>query len=222
MTRKLVVFDFDGTLVDFIHAFGIALEEFSTARQMPYDLAKMSAGYIDPYKYDLGWGLPLDQQKPLHDALMDYILEETIQNKRFIPPLFDGAKSVLDELAQSYDFAVVTARDRPTLQAIMDYHQIKSYFPAVRTLCCVHERGYKIKPAPDALHCLLRDTKHKVEDVVVIGDTTADIDMANAAGAKSIAAGWGLHPRERIMQSNPSAWADHVSDLPRLIKDLFN
>ena len=222
MNRKLVVFDFDGTLVDFIHAFSIALAEFSHARNLPHDLAKMSAGYIDPYKYDLGWGLPLDRQKPLHDALMDYILEETIANKRFIPPLFDGAKSVLEELAQSYDFAVVTARDRPTLHAIMDYHQIKNHFQAIRTLCCTRERGYNLKPAPDAIYCLLKDTKHMLDDVIMVGDTTADIDMANAAGVKSIAVAWGLHPRERLAASNPTIMLDSVNDLPAAISKLFN
>ena len=222
MSRKLVVFDFDGTLVDFRQAFKEGLVEFSETRKLPYDVDKMTVGYVDPDRNDLGWGIPLDQQKAMINELSRFMMVETSERQRFIPPLFAGIQDALLKLAETFDLSIVTARHRDSLMSILNHHRMGSHFPNLRTLDCANERGYPIKPAPDALYCLLKDTKHGFDDVVMVGDTTADVDMANAAGVKSIAVAWGLHPRERLMQSKPTIMAETVGDLPRLVKDLFN
>src|SRR4051812_6252601 len=112
MTRKMVVFDFDGTLVESHVGFTESLKEFSDARNMPYDGAKMAAGYIDPEKYDLGWQIPLDQQPVILKALQDFYYSEMTSHLRFLPTLFDGAVDALEILSQDYDLSIITARDR--------------------------------------------------------------------------------------------------------------
>jgi phosphoglycolate phosphatase len=222
MNRKLVVFDFDGTLVDFMDSFESAVVEFSMARSIPYDVKKLTLGYVDPKKNDLGWGVPFDDQEDLLEELSNFMKMETTERQRFIPPLFSKMGEALDELAEQHELGIVTARNRESLNVVLNHHKILHHFPNMRTLNCARERGYPIKPAPDALYCLLKDTKHTLDDVIMVGDTTADIDMANAAGVKSIAVAWGLHPRERLLQSKPSMMAETIGDLPRIIKELFN
>lgn len=222
MTRKLVVFDFDGTLIDSRDSFGVALKEFSEARGLLHDHDKLSVGYVDPMKYDMGWGVPLEQQEDLLNQLMDYIQEETLQHKKFIPPLFSGAVQMLSDIVHDYDLALVTARDRPTTEVILDQHDLNRFFPHIRTICCARERGYRIKPAADSLHCLWKDTGHGSIHTLVVGDTTSDVQMAHAAGAKSIAVTWGLHPRSKLETVTPTAFADKVSELPQLIDSLFS
>lgn len=222
MQRKLIVFDFDGTLVDSHNAFAEGLKEFSEARGLPHDINKMATGYVDPYKFDLGWGLPLAEQRPVFDDLNDYIDAETTQKNRFIPTLYEHVTDILPQLAEMYDLAVVTARHRTSFQVIIKYYGFDPFFPSARTACCARERGYSIKPAPDALHCLLNETGHKHDNVIMIGDTTADIGMANAAGVKSIAVLWGYHTRDKLAVLSPLVYAEKVNELPRLVDQLFD
>jgi phosphoglycolate phosphatase len=222
MSKKMVVFDFDGTLVDAHTQFVVGLKHFSEARGLPWDGDKMGAGYTNPAKFDLGWGVPLEQQTALLRELNEFYFGEITNHKRFLPILFDGAREAIQELAKDYDLSIVTARDRKSLQIVLDHYELTPYFPDFRSLCCARDRGYDIKPAPDAMQCLLRDTGHAVEDSVVIGDTIADIAMANNAGAKSIAALWGVHARDRLASEKPTMMLENIRDLPQAVNELFN
>ena len=222
MTKKLIVFDFDGTLIDSQNHFDTSLIEFSTMKGLEYDTVKMARGYVDPINNDLGWNIPKDQQPALFEEMAEYNVGQLINHGRFMPEFFPDALAILHELSRAYDLALVTARDRQTTQVILKHHNVSHYFPALRTLCCARERGYPIKPAPDSLECLLRDTKHKAEDVVVVGDTTSDIKMAHAAGTYSIAALWGLQPIEYLEAVNPTTMIKRIADLPQTVKEVFS
>ena len=219
--RKLIVFDFDGTLVDAHGEYTNALKEFSETRNLPWDTHKMALGYTAPGISDLGWGVSIEEQLILFKDLNEFYFSEMSNNNRFMPTLFPDTINVLDALKQDYDLGVITARDRNSLLAVFRYYNLDQYFTGYRSLCCARDRGYKIKPMPDAVHCLLNDTFHKVENIVVIGDTTADIGMANAAGAKSIAALWGVHPAEKLQSENPTLMVENISDLPQAILKIF-
>ena len=220
--RKLIVFDFDGTLIESQPTFDLALEEFSTGRSLPFDAKKMAVGYVNPLKYDLGWGVTLAEQPQLLEDVNDYYTDQMIVHGRLMAPLFPHAKEVLTELSNDYDLSIVTARARSTLNVILKHHGIEGLFPHYRSLCCARDRGYSIKPAPDALECLLRDTKHDPRDVVVVGDTTSDILMANNAGVKSIAALWGAHPKEKLETAKPTVMLETIADLTEIVTDIFN
>ena len=53
----------------------------------------------------------------------------------------------------------------------------------------------------------------KEDDVLVVGDTTFDIDMGNSAGCKTGAVTYGNHSRERLMTSHPTFVIKHFSKL---------
>jgi phosphoglycolate phosphatase-like HAD superfamily hydrolase len=221
MSRKLIVFDFDGTIVQSHYMYTQALQAFSEARGLQWDAMKMATGYVDPLRKDLGWGVPLEQQPQLFKELNEFYAHEVRQNKRFLPTLFDGMESVLAELYNHYDLGIVSAQIRTSMLAVLEHYDLVKYFPKYRSICCARDRGYAIKPAPDALECLLRDMDRRAEDTIVIGDSMDDIAMARAAGAKSIAVVWGFYSRDRLEAENPTVVLDTISDLPETIRTLF-
>jgi len=219
--RKLIVFDFDGTLVDSQFIFDVALEDFSSGKSLSWDIKKMAVGYVDPLKYDLGWGVALKDQPAIFHDFNIFMNERFRTDPRYMPVLFEHADTVLQELKEDYDLCIITARARESLLATLAYYNLSELFPNYRSLCCATDRGYPIKPMPDAVHCLLNDTKHLIENIVIVGDTTADIGMANAAGAKSIAALWGVHPAEKLQSANPTVMLDSITGLPDAIRRVF-
>lgn len=220
--RKLIIFDFDGTLVNSQIVFDVALKDFSESLSMPWDAQKMAVGYVDPNKYDLGWNLSLVEQQAMFDqfcAFMDKRWEEN--DPSYIPVIFEHTLNVLQELKQSYDLGIITARNRHGLLQILEHYKMLEFFPHYRTHCCAKDRGYPIKPMPDAVHCMVTDTQHSLENIIIVGDTTADIGMANAAGTKSIAVLWGAHPREKLQTEKPTLMLEEMAGLPAAIRQLF-
>ena len=53
------------------------------------------------------------------------------------------------------------------------------------------------------------------KDLVMIGDTTYDLEMAKAAGVKAIGVSWGHHPVERLKE-----WAPVVHSIDELQRAL--
>ena len=53
------------------------------------------------------------------------------------------------------------------------------------------------------------------EDLIMVGDTTYDLEMAHAAGVKAIGVTWGHHSAERLRQWAPVV--DSVEELRRLL-----
>ena len=64
------------------------------------------------------------------------------------------------------------------------------------------------KPHPGMLLQALSETGMRAEDAVMIGDTAFDMEMAQAAGIEGIGVVWGYHRAERLR----AAGASHVVD----------
>lgn len=60
---------------------------------------------------------------------------------------------------------------------------------------------------------LLKRMNLKEDEVLVVGDTTFDIDMGNSAGCKTVAVIYGNHSQERLMNSHPTFVIEHFSKL---------
>jgi len=72
------------------------------------------------------------------------------------------------------------------------------------------ERG---KPHPEAVLRLLAAARCRPDKAAVIGDTTYDIEMGKGAGARTIAATYGMHARSTLASFEPDAFIDDVAEL---------
>ncbi len=69
------------------------------------------------------------------------------------------------------------------------------------------------KPNPDLLHAIMAG--RSTDDLVMVGDTTYDLEMAQAAGVRAVGVAWGHHSVERL-----APWARvarSVEELGRLL-----
>ena len=137
-------------------------------------------------------------------------------NKPGIVKLFPHVRETIAELyAMGIIITVASSRGRDTLVSFLDEMGLMMYISKVVSSQDVEQA----KPAPDMVLALLKRMNLKEDEVLVVGDTTFDIDMGNSAGCKTVAVTYGNHSQERLMTSHPTFVIEHFSKLANL---LFN
>ena len=187
----IVVFDLDGTLIDSKQAL---LEA--------HDMAWSSNGLARPSNeaiLDL-IGLPLietmqrlapDQDPvPLAKA---YSESYSAVAERY-EVLFEGMATLL---AQPFRAAVATGKSQRGAERAVARHGLTGRFEVVFGGDAVP----RPKPFPDMLEAIRTATGE--HDLVMIGDTVYDLEMAHAAGAYAIGVSWGHHTAERLTHLAP-------------------
>ena len=194
----LVVFDLDGTLIDSTRAL---LESHKAAWK--------SVGLKSPPKEDILslTGLPLIEimqklgpdQDPM--ALAEVYSQAYVRASRH-ECLFEG---ISDLLARPFRAAVATGKSQRGADRVVRQFGFENRFEVVLGGNAVS----KPKPNPDLLFSIMKKTG--TENIVMIGDTTYDLEMAHAAGVRGIGVSWGHHPPE-ILQK----WAPVVNSVKEL------
>ena len=194
----LVVFDLDGTLIDSTRAL---LESHKAAWK--------SVGLKSPPKEDILslTGLPLIEimqklgpdQDPM--ALAEVYSQAYVRASRH-ECLFEG---ISDLLARPFRAAVATGKSQRGADRVVRQFGFENRFEVVLGGNSVS----KPKPNPDLLFSIMKNPG--TENIVMIGDTTYDLEMAHAAGVRGIGVSWGHHPPE-ILQK----WAPVVNSVKEL------
>ena len=69
------------------------------------------------------------------------------------------------------------------------------------------------KPHPESMELLQTLTGLAAEDLLMVGDTPFDLDMARAAGVPSLAVGHGFYGQEALAACGPRAYAPDTAAL---------
>ena len=204
----LLVFDWDGTLIDSAAAIVESLQ-----------LACVDIGLSRPTderaRHIIGLGL--------RDALSDLVpeLDEKDYGKlvdryriHFLQrdpqtALFRGIEEGLAALrGNGHLLAIATGKSRRGLERALDQTGLRAHFAASR---CADE-GHS-KPHPGMLQAVMDELCIAADATLMIGDTTHDLQMAANAGVRSVAVTYGAHPRETLQASKPEACVDTVDEL---------
>jgi phosphoglycolate phosphatase len=209
-TRRfdLIVFDWDGTLVDSTTLIGESLQQAcrDLGLPVPDDAAAryvIGLGLADAMKMVVP-ELPPDRYPELGARYGRHYLAREAEI-----PLFDGARELLAELgAAGYLLAVATGKSRAGLARALAVAGLEGVFHATR---CADE-GFP-KPHPDMLLHLMERLAVEPHATLMIGDTTHDLDLAQNAGAAGLAVTYGAHPPEGLASRAPLAAVDSMIEL---------
>jgi phosphoglycolate phosphatase len=211
----LVIFDCDGTLVDSQHVIANAMR-----------MAFREAGLAEPQDHEVRniIGLSLDQAvgalapeahpvEPLREAYKAAFIRQR-QQPGFHEPLFSGARDILHELSQMDHvlLGVATGKSRRGVDVLFEREQLADYFVAVQTA-----DDAPSKPHPGMIENAMRQTGVSPHNVLMVGDTTYDIEMARNAGVGAIGVRWGYHEDERLEQAGAHRMIDEFGDLHDLL-----
>jgi len=123
--------------------------------------------------------------------------------------LFDGVLPMLADLkARHHWLAVATGKSRRGLDEALHAAELKGMFDGSRT--ADETAG---KPHPRMLHELMREFGVEPERVLMIGDTTHDLQMALNAGCPSVGVSYGAHEPEVFHALKPRHVVHSVREL---------
>jgi len=206
---KAIIFDWDGTLMNsearIVDAIQTAAKETGLP-VLPYDESKQIIG-LSLEKAILGLYPDLEpsQVVVMSEAYTQCFLEESIVE--MVP--FDGAEALLLNLnQQGLKVAIATGKSRKGLNAVLAETGFGVYFDMTRTP--VESAS---KPDPLMLTQILEKFGLEVEDAVMIGDTTFDMEMAQNIEMDRIALSHGVHQTEVLQEYSPVAILDSLNEL---------
>lgn len=217
MARKqfdLIVFDWDGTLMDSTSTIVKCIQ--ASARDLGLPVPR-----DDVASHVIGLGLSEAMQAAMPDVDPKYY-PRMVERYRYHflskdheLSLFPGVQQMLQELSQqAYFLAVATGKSRVGLNRALNTFKLLSLFDATR---CADETFSK--PHPAMLQELTRELGQDMKRTVMIGDTTHDLLMANNAGAAAVAVQYGAHPADQLDACLPLYSAATVAELHQWLNE---
>jgi phosphoglycolate phosphatase len=123
--------------------------------------------------------------------------------------LFQGVLPLLDALrARGHLLAVATGKSRRGLDEVLHSVQLRGMFDSSRT---ADETASK--PHPLMLQELMAELGVEPDRLLMIGDTTHDLQMAQSAGCASVGVSYGAHAPTAFADFSPLYVADSVAML---------
>mgnify|MGYP006275211219 CR=1 FL=1 len=216
---RLVVFDVDGTLIDSRRGILSAMRAAFAAAGRP---APPEAEILSIVGLSLPVALARLAPGGPVNALVAAYLEAFLAMRAAgagegASPLFPGARAALERLdAAGLLLAVATGKARRGLLHALEAHDLERFFLATQSA-----DDAPSKPHPGMVLNALRLTGVDAADAIMVGDTTFDVEMARAAGARAVGVSWGHHAPEALMAAGAAAVIDGFEALDAALDALW-
>jgi len=207
--HELIIFDWDGTLMDsiakIVRCFMAAMDDLALDRP-----SEAAARHV----IGLGLSEALATLLPKADAntrnqVAERYRQHFLHHDQTDMPLFPGVREGLESLVeQGFRLAVATGKARRGLNRVLTDTGMADLFVATRT---ADESASK--PNPQMLEDILELTGVDPAQALMVGDTTYDLQMAQNARMDSLAVSYGVHGRDQLLQHGPLVCVDSFQEV---------
>jgi phosphoglycolate phosphatase len=210
----LIIFDWDGTLIDsidwIVHCLQTAAKQCELAIPEPQAARDVIGLSITKACAKLFPGVDDETLIRLTDHYQQTYLSRQLSRE----DLFPGVYEMLVELKQSgYQLAVATGKTRTGLQEALKATATEDLFFITR---CSDETASK--PDPLMLHQIIQHANAANDRTLMVGDSTHDLQMAINAQISSIAVSCGAHPEDILQHYNPLMCLQQPAELLNIIR----
>ena len=206
---SVIVFDWDGTLMDSTHGIVQAIQGACRDLELKVPSAAQAAWVIGlSLEPALRHAVP-ELTKSLEPLFLERYRHHYLGRDQTLK-LFDGIPELLADLkASGATLAVATGKSRVGLNRALTSTALHSTFQASRTA----DETFG-KPHPGMLLELMDELMVEPAHVVMVGDTSHDLQMAANAGVHGLGVAYGgAHPADELRASPNQGVVEHVADL---------
>ena len=203
-----IVFDWDGTLIDSTAMIAAAIRNAAADLNLPDPGLQRASGVIGlGLMQALAIAVPELPPERATEFAARYRVHYLAGESRL--QLFPNARELLAQLrARGRKLAIATGKTRAGLARALDSLGLAKQFDASR---CADET--EPKPSPKMLLELADMLQTRPAWMMMVGDTTHDLQMAEAAGAAAVAVTHGAHPAAALHQAGALAVVDSLEEL---------
>lgn len=195
----LIIFDWDGTLIDSIDWIAHCLQKAGALCACPIPERQAAKDVIGLSIDKAMQALFPEADAPKIEKLVQHYSDEYFSKPIGPEDLFVGVHEMLVQLKSSgIKLAVATGKTRAGLDEALAGTGTAELFCATR---CADETASK--PDPLMLHEIIAHAQVPKERVLMVGDSIHDLQMAQNAQIASIAVACGAHAEEHLQQYQP-------------------
>ncbi|WP_432799273.1 HAD family hydrolase [Poriferisphaera sp. WC338] len=219
MSKKAVIFDLDGTLVN-------SLQDLADAVNHTMQTLGRPVHELSQYRYLVGQGLRRLIYDALggdgsaeHDALTDRGIE--IFHMYYDVHQFDhtdvytGVSELLDVLTE-HKVRLCVLSNKPHDATTNITKRLLGRWPF--EIVCGHREGMPAKPNPASAMKIIEELGLEPNDCVYVGDSKVDMLTGKSAGMFTVGVTWGFRDREELQQNG----ADQLIDQPMELLDFLD
>lgn len=218
---NLVIFDLDGTLVEFRYRFAeaktgvldlLASLGISLSADAVY---RPTQDIFDEVAFQVKkrGSLNLDEVMARVNDLIDLYEMEAATSTT----IFEETKSVLEVLKKNgVKTALVTNNGRKATEFMLRRFHLKGYFDIIVT----RNDGLRLKPYPDGIHWVLNKVGVSGHKTLFVGDSPIDVKAGRAAGVIVAALKSSFFKSLSDFEIKPDYLLDRLSDILLLIRRL--
>lgn len=212
-TPELVIFDWDGTLMDSAAHIIDSMQQAARELQQPVPAdadVRHIIGLALPEAIRLLFPqTPAELHEPIRQAYARHFIAGSASNSR----LFEGALPLLEALRDAGRvLAIATGKSRLGLDRVLEQTGLGHFFAITR---CADESASK--PDPLMLQQILAHTGFSPAQAVMVGDTSYDLAMAQRLAMPRIGVNYGAHAESLLWPHEPLAVVSEVSALSPLL-----
>lgn len=215
--KPTVIFDLDGTLQD---SEAVIIRSFMGL----YEKHDKAENFTEEKQVSvLGPSLEESMSKLFPDLDSKMLIDEYRENfkkyqNEMLKPL-DGAVELCKTLKENgYTVGIVTTRKRPSTEECLKIVGLAEY---IDDYCCGDEVEHQ-KPAIDGYDMIINRNNWNKADIVVVGDSVADVNGGKNYGAYTIAYPSNPKKRETLENANPNAIVNSLNEVYDLINQEHN
>lgn len=211
---KIFAFDLDGTIVNSLHhTFQVLREAAAELGQMDLSAEKIiqHLGTTEEVMLTDIYGPSIGM-----DIADLYVKRFTEQVEKV--EVFPGMLEIIKELKnRGRKVALFTARGRRATDPILNHLGLQKHFDVIVTGTEV----LKTKPDPEGLFKIAKALNTDIRNLLYSGDSPKDVQMANSAGARSVAVAWcPLSKEDQLRKANPREFFSTVPSFREFILKL--
>lgn len=205
---RMIVFDWDGTVMDSAAAIVESIQAASRDLGLPAPPDARARHVIG-----LGLGDALRHAVPelpphRYDEMVDRYRHHYLSRDHDLR-LFSGIADLLTTLSKrGLLLAVATGKSHLGLSRALKVSGLEHFFDATR---CADQ--CMSKPHPQMLLELIDEFALSADDLLMVGDTTHDLNMAANAKVDALGVAYGAHERAVLLTCSPRGVVDSVEEL---------
>ncbi|MEO1207254.1 MAG: HAD-IA family hydrolase [Pseudomonadota bacterium] len=220
---KLIIFDCDGTLADSQHAIVTAMTRAFDHHKRPVPTRENVLSVVGLSLHIAIADLlpPRTPDREIDELAQSYksAFHELRRDPTFHEPLYPGIAELIVRLVARDDIllGVATGKSDRGLHTLLDREGVRQHFATLQTA-----DHHPSKPDPAMIHAALNETGVDPNNAMMVGDTTFDILMAQAAGVYALGVNWGYHTHDDLVEAGAPKVATSANEIETVFGEVFS